>query len=176
MRLSTRGLNTRGISLMSSNVIILNADMSYHQMVPWQTAVCMVLKGTAEEVVPGERHVRSISLEIIVPKVMRLVRYVRTRFYMIHTFRKSIVFLRDGHTCQYCGKKLDKGKCTLDHIKPKCQGGKTAYTNCVTACVPCNTRKGSKTNIKPATIPKNISSFDYMKLRFPGITNECSTV
>lgn len=148
------------------NVIVLNADMTYHQTVHWQDAVCMMLKGVAEPVKEGTKVVRSISLEIIVPKVLRLVRYVFIKYdKRAISFQRKTVYLRDNYTCQYCGKKLKKQDCTLDHVLPKVKGGKSSYTNCVTACVSCNLKKGSKTTMKPKAPPKDVTPHLFMKLK-----------
>ena len=33
----------------------------------------------------------------------------------------------------------------MDHVVPKARGGKDTWENLVTACLPCNNKKGSKT-------------------------------
>jgi 5-methylcytosine-specific restriction endonuclease McrA len=38
---------------------------------------------------------------------------------------------------------------TFEHVVPKSRGGQTTWSNIVTACVPCNTRKAASTRIKP---------------------------
>lgn len=55
------------------------------------------------------------------------------------------LFRRDQHICAYCGNELNAEKLTRDHIVPKSLGGRDIWTNVVTACKPCNHRKGSKT-------------------------------
>lgn len=52
----------------------------------------------------------------------------------------TAILKRDNHRCQYCGRRGD----TLDHVVPRCQGGLSTYGNLVTACGPCNTRKGGR--------------------------------
>nr|WP_290439438.1 HNH endonuclease [Leptolyngbya sp. 'hensonii'] len=47
----------------------------------------------------------------------------------------------DGHACQYCGSTK---KLTLDHVIPKSKGGLHSWDNVVTACEPCNLKKGDK--------------------------------
>ena len=54
------------------------------------------------------------------------------------------MFLRDDHTCQYCGKRFDTKHLTCDHVIPKSRGGVTEWTNIVTCCVYCNGKKGDK--------------------------------
>jgi 5-methylcytosine-specific restriction endonuclease McrA len=53
------------------------------------------------------------------------------------------VLARDGFTCYYCGAE-DKHM-TVDHIIPIVKGGDPiAMDNMVTACKPCNSAKGSR--------------------------------
>jgi 5-methylcytosine-specific restriction endonuclease McrA len=54
------------------------------------------------------------------------------------------LFLRDGFECQYCGAHHSAGALTYDHVIPRSKGGKTTWENTVTACGPCNNRKGSR--------------------------------
>lgn len=49
------------------------------------------------------------------------------------------VYRRDGHRCVYCGNTQHL---TLDHVIPKAKGGRTHWTNLVTACRACNAKKG----------------------------------
>lgn len=92
----------------------------------------------------GEReYVRTIRFRIAVPRVIRLLRCMSIPKYEVKLTKKSIL-QRDGHTCQYCGKKYQMNKLTIDHIIPRSKGGKTSWTNMVTACVNCNLRKGRR--------------------------------
>lgn len=51
--------------------------------------------------------------------------------------------IRDcGRRCVYCGHGLAIEAATLDHVVPLSQGGSHALGNLVTACRPCNQRKG----------------------------------
>lgn len=54
------------------------------------------------------------------------------------------IFARDEHRCVYCALVLPPEKLTLDHVQPKMRGGDDSPGNLVTACGPCNTRKGSR--------------------------------
>ena len=56
-------------------------------------------------------------------------------------FTRFNVFLRDRFTCQYCGDREDL---TFDHLIPRSKGGHTTWENVVTACSPCNLRKGDR--------------------------------
>ena len=63
--------------------------------------------------------------------------------------KRLAIYKRDGNACVYCGRpRLGHGKdksnpMTLDHIIPKSEGGGPAPTNLLTACLNCNTRRGS---------------------------------
>ncbi len=51
------------------------------------------------------------------------------------------LFERDRYTCLYCGNHFKTSLLTRDHVKPRAQGGKDAWSNVVTACKACNVRK-----------------------------------
>lgn len=55
------------------------------------------------------------------------------------------LFERDNFTCCYCGGVFSSVDLTRDHVIPKSRGGANNWTNCVTACHSCNSRKGNKT-------------------------------
>ncbi|MGH2611510.1 MAG: HNH endonuclease, partial [Rhabdochlamydiaceae bacterium] len=62
----------------------------------------------------------------------------------IHAER-GILYNRDLHLCAYCGNQFSPYKLTIDHVMPRSRGGKHIWTNTVTACKPCNLRKGART-------------------------------
>jgi 5-methylcytosine-specific restriction endonuclease McrA len=53
------------------------------------------------------------------------------------------LFLRDRHLCLYCGEEFREGLLTRDHVTPLSRGGLDSWSNVVTACQACNTRKGA---------------------------------
>jgi CRISPR/Cas system Type II protein with McrA/HNH and RuvC-like nuclease domain len=58
---------------------------------------------------------------------------------------RMTLYARDRNLCAYCGVQSDNFKLTIDHVLPKSRGGTNHWTNCVTACRPCNHRKGWRT-------------------------------
>lgn len=58
---------------------------------------------------------------------------------------RMTLYARDWHICAYCGDEFSTSQLTIDHVMPKSRGGSNQWTNCVTACRPCNHRKGWKT-------------------------------
>ena len=55
------------------------------------------------------------------------------------------LFARDHHRCAYCGDYFDHEHLTRDHIIPKKLKGKNTWMNLITACKPCNGKKGDRT-------------------------------
>jgi len=57
---------------------------------------------------------------------------------------KHRLFARDRHVCAYCGAHCSESDLTVEHIIPVSRGGRHDWTNVVTACRSCNTRKGNR--------------------------------
>ncbi len=91
----------------------------------------------------AEQFVRTPRFWIQVPRVIRLVEYDKVPRREVKFSRRNIL-ARDEHRCQYCGKRLPTSQLSLDHVTPRSRGGKSTWTNVVTACNPCNTRKGGR--------------------------------
>ena len=87
--------------------------------------------------------IKTVSLEIRVPKIIRLVVYDKLPKATIKFNRKNI-FARDNNRCQYCGKKFPTSELSLDHVIPKTQGGTSNWKNIVCACTNCNKNKGGR--------------------------------
>ena len=64
-------------------------------------------------------------------------------FYNVAENRER-VFERDEYKCHYCQKQLTRFTATLDHILPVSRGGDNSFTNLVTACLLCNSRRGNR--------------------------------
>ncbi len=124
--------------------LVLNADyrpLSYYPLSLWcwQDAVRAVFLDRVNIVSEYEREVQSPSFSMRLPSVVSLKSYVKPS--RTPAFTRFNVFLRDRFTCQYCGSKEDL---TFDHVIPRSKGGMTTWENVVTACSPCNLRKGDK--------------------------------
>ncbi|TKS54472.1 HNH endonuclease [Luteimonas yindakuii] len=61
------------------------------------------------------------------------------------TLTNAALFARDQHLCLYCGQGFTRPVLTRDHVKPLSQGGRDVWENVVSACFPCNSRKGGRT-------------------------------
>lgn len=94
-----------------------------------------------------EYHMRMTSSKYVIPIPEIAVRVrAKASSKEIKSFSRSMVFVRDNFTCVYCDAKLNDSKSlTIDHVHSKSSGGKLSYDNTVTACKPCNIKKGSMT-------------------------------
>ncbi len=128
--------------------LVLNADyrpLSYFplSLVPWQEAIKAVFLDRVNVVCEYDRVIRSPSLEIRLPSVISLREFVQTA--RRPAFTRFNVFLRDRFSCQYCGRRFPTHELTFDHVVPRSWGGRTTWTNVVTACGACNLRKRNRT-------------------------------
>jgi 5-methylcytosine-specific restriction endonuclease McrA len=123
--------------------LVLDQGYQPHRVVTWQRAVTMLFAGKVEVVEEYDQDIRSVSISIKMPAVVRMLRRFRGRAARVR-FSRINVMARDKFRCQYCGTKLPMSKLSFDHVVPRSQGGKTSWDNIVTACLPCNVRKGNR--------------------------------
>jgi 5-methylcytosine-specific restriction endonuclease McrA len=127
---------------MEQKVLILNQDYSAISLCSTQKAFILLYLEKAELLEKYENaYLRSISTTYPKPSVIRLQRYVHIPYKGIALSRHNIM-KRDHFQCQYCGSNRNL---TLDHLYPRSRGGKSTWTNLLTACHRCNTRKGDRT-------------------------------
>lgn len=136
--------------------LVLNADfrpLSYFPLSvwPWQEAIKAVVLERVNVVSEYDRVVRSPSFEIPLPSVISLKEYVSQA--RRPAFTRFNVFLRDRFVCQYCGDGFPAHDLTFDHVVPRSRGGRTTWANVVSACAPCNLRKGGRMPSRAAMHP-----------------------
>lgn len=124
--------------------LVLNADyrpLSYYPLSlwSWQETIKAVFLERVNIVSEYERVARSPSFEMPIPSVVSLKQYVKPAAWP--AFTRFNVFLRDWFCCQYCGAAEEL---TFDHLVPRSRGGRTTWENVITACSPCNLRKGGR--------------------------------
>src|SRR5438046_231799 len=128
--------------------LALNASFEPLTMVPVRRALRLVIDGKAEIVeTDPARTVRSASLSMPRPVVIRLTKYVHVPRRFRRQVTNTFLFARDHYRCQYCGRSVVELKpreaLTRDHLIPISRGGTNEWTNVVTACSTCNTRKAN---------------------------------
>lgn len=132
---------------LDGRVLLLNQTYEPLGTVSVARAVIMTFKDivTVEEF-DSDRVLRSARAEFRVPSVVRRRTYINVRRRREASgMRRLRIYMRDKFRCQYCGEKKAASDLTLDHILPRSRGGDNSPVNIVTACVPCNNRKGDRT-------------------------------
>jgi 5-methylcytosine-specific restriction endonuclease McrA len=155
-------------------VLILTQSWEAHRIVGWEKAVCMLFDGKAEVVDEFDEELRSPSLTMKMPAVIRMTRKTRIKKTSIK-FSRENVLTRDGFQCQYCLAEFSRDELTYDHVLPRSRGGKTCWENIVAACYGCNSKKGNRTPDeagmplrrtprKPAWLPVTTKRFNVVRM------------
>lgn len=131
--------------------LVLNASFEPLSTVSLRRAVVLVMQDKAvveQELarawgLPTERRerMRAASVDLPVPQVIRLCRYVRVPFRQRAPWSRRGVLVRDRHRCAYCGRRAT----TVDHVVPRSHGGGDTWLNTVAACAADNHRKADRT-------------------------------
>ena len=158
-----------------SDVLILNQDAQPlsvvpFSVVPWQTAIRLAYQDKVRVVHEyADWEVRSPSTTLKVPSVVMTTEYIKWN--RLIKYSRGNILLRDNYTCQYCGLDCvnQTYELTLDHVVPRAHGGKTNWTNIVSACKTCNHKKGDNKKIVPKKMPTKPSYYELMakRMKYP---------
>lgn len=100
---------------------------------PWQETIKALFSGKVSVVdVYPELTVRAVNMDVPLPSVIALTDYVKQPN-QVPAFTRRNVFLRDGYKCQYCAKSFMTRDLSLDHVNPRCNGGRLEW--CVVVCM-----------------------------------------
>jgi 5-methylcytosine-specific restriction endonuclease McrA len=148
--------------LTRGRVLVLNASYEPLNVCTVRRALVLILKEKAEVLEHGDGVLRSETMRLDRPEVIRLVSFVRVPR-NIHRRRitRKAVLARDGWMCQYCGSA--KHSLTVDHVIPRSRGGESIWENIVASCAPCNRKKGNR-------LPQEIRMHPKRRPRPPGPT------
>lgn len=128
--------------MLSVSVLVLNLNYEPINVCNVRRAVILLDKGKAERLEDGRGEIHTPKATYLIPSIIRLAYLVKRPFVRRKLSRREI-FLRDRHTCQYCGRQLKE--LTMDHVVPRRQEGNHSWENIVAACIPCNRRKAGRT-------------------------------
>lgn len=138
-------------SKLGQHVLVLDAGYQPVNIVSARRAMVLLVSGRAVVVEESAYTIHSARAEWRLPRIIRLFISIAHRVYRmvkVQMNRKNL-FARDGFRCQYCGTEI--GPFTIDHVVPRSRrtreyprGGSSTWENCVTCCVICNHRKGSR--------------------------------
>lgn len=125
-------------------VLVLDAFYQPTRVVTWERAICLLYDRKAEVVESTGEIIRSPSMQMEMPSIVRMLRKPRSKKVSIK-FSRANVLLRDGHRCMYCGGQFEPYQLNYDHVLPRSRGGRTDWENIVSACYDCNSKKGDRT-------------------------------
>ncbi len=128
----------RALSLLYlDRASVVDDDYGVHDFKDW-----LELSKRIKESPAGFIHTPSLRLAI--PEVIALKFFDKVPRQGVPFTRRNI-YEHYGRRCCYCGKAFSSSDLNLDHVVPVSRGGTTDWGNIVTACLPCNLRKGSRT-------------------------------
>lgn len=140
--------------LPRGRVLVLNATYEPLNVCSVRRALVLLLKEKAEMLEHGDGVLRSETMRIDQPEVIRLVSFVRVpRDIHRRRITRKAVLARDDWMCQYCGS--EKPGLTVDHVIPRSRGGESVWENIVAACAACNRRKGNRMPHEIRMHPRN---------------------
>lgn len=124
-----------------ASTMILNASYEPLTIVSHKRAIALILNKKAVIVEDSPKVFHSEHLEMQIPYVIKLTYYVNRKLSVKPAkYSKATVLARDGHRCAYCARPAT----TVDHVIPRKHGGDNSYSNCVAACLRCNSKKADK--------------------------------
>jgi 5-methylcytosine-specific restriction endonuclease McrA len=129
---------------VAHRTLVLSQGYEPIKIVSWQRAITLLFLGKVEVIEEYDRDIKSTSVVIKIPAVVRLLDAFRRHRKPVK-FSRVNIFGRDRYTCQFCGVQKPVGQLTYDHVVPRAHRGKTVWTNIVTACEACNRKKANRT-------------------------------
>ena len=147
-----------------------------------QDAISAVWRDRASVVETWEdAFFRSPSTTIAVPKTLMLRQYAPISG--DPKFCRRSILLRDRFRCQYCGEEFASHELTFDHVVPRAQGGRTEWTNIVSACLKCNAikadrpanhsgRKGVTGSLRPLKPPRRPTNAELLTAGLAFLPND----
>lgn len=139
---------------MTPLILRLDVAGSPVRWIPWQDAVNLysrdMIAWTAGEhdftFYGGVSRMTGRRSSVTVHSIIAVKRSARHKYTRrtIPPLNNRELFFRDAYLCMYCGNKFSQALLTRDHVIPLSKGGRDKWSNVVTACRHCNTKKGSR--------------------------------
>lgn len=163
--------------LNSTRVLSLDSNGRILDWISWQDATCLYVRGAIAWTI-GEPCLvvrGGMSRMTGEQSTVALHPIVATRGHarpgMLEpapALTNAALFARDRHLCIYCGEHFSRPHLTRDHVVPTSHGGRDHWENVVSACLPCNVRKGGRTpqqaNMPLLAIPYRPSWVEHLIL------------
>lgn len=178
---------------MPTDVLVLNRNYFAIQVCDWKKAFSLLFQGAAETVDENLQtynfkdwadlsemmkespngFINTPTLKLAVPEIIKLTTYSKLPRAQVK-FTRSAIYNHYKNRCCYCGNIFKSSELNLDHVMPSSRGGKTNWSNIVTSCIPCNTKKSNRTPdeagmtllVRP-TEPKWLGYKTLLEVRLP---------
>jgi hypothetical protein len=123
--------------------LMIEEAITYHarHMVAWSLGNVVATYQGGISRATGERSSLSTASIIAIKGAAELARETHAEPHVTN----AALFVRDRHLCAYCGEQFRERDLSRDHVVPVYRGGRDRWMNIVTACRPCNIRKGGRT-------------------------------
>lgn len=141
--------------LMTRSIVVFSPNYLPLSRIGLRRAIALLVTEKAEPLdYLGTNYyeIQAVNLVLQVPDRLRLKTASIERIWRTPAVNRREIFKRDKYQCQYCGSRQNL---TLDHLIPRCRGGSHSWDNLVTACQPCNGKKGDRTPEQAGMILKN---------------------
>ena len=124
-------------------VLLLNATFEPLDVVSARRAVVLIITGKALPVERGDGVMRSPSVSVPIPAVIRLLSFVRLpAARRTAPLTRRTLTARDQRRCQVAGCRAEGS--TVDHVVPRSRGGRHTWGNVVLMCAAHNQAKGHR--------------------------------
>ena len=133
------------------HALLLNASYEPLCVVSQRRAVVLILSDKAVTLEGSGDLLHAATWSMPAPSVIRLTRYIRVPNRRAVPLTRRAIFARDGGRCVYC----DAPATSIDHVIPRSRGGRTLWTNVVTACGSCNLIKGNRLPKQSGMYPRH---------------------
>ena len=112
--------------------LVLNASDEPLGVTAATRAAALVASSRADLVAAGPVPLRSPSVSVERPQIIRLRHYVRIPYRQVRSAPTLAgLHARDGELCAYCQRRRAT---TIDHVLPRSRGGENHWINAVGAC------------------------------------------
>ncbi|MBK7044053.1 MAG: HNH endonuclease [Rhodanobacteraceae bacterium] len=140
--------------LNSTRVLSLDSNGRILDWISWQDATCLYVRGAVAWTIGdpclivhgGMSRLTGEQSTVALHPIVASRGHARPGLLEpAPALTNAALFARDRHLCMYCGQHFGKPLLTRDHVLPTSRGGRDIWENVVSACLPCNVRKGGRT-------------------------------
>ena len=163
--------------LNSTRVLSLDSNGRILDWMSWQDATCLYVRGAVAWTIGdpclvvhgGTSRMTGEQSRVALHPIVASRGHARPGLMEpAPALTNAALFARDRHLCMYCGQHFGKPQLTRDHVLPTSSGGRDHWENVVSACMPCNVRKGGRTpqqaNMPLLAIPYRPSWVEHLIL------------